>query len=89
MTDGSHIYTFSKASFSGPLRPFFCLWSCGKKPLTICPITDGLEGVMVVADAKDISKEIPLSPMGEDSASGDIETLHSKLIPLQPSQGVP
>lgn len=89
MTDGSHIYTFSKASFSGALRPFFCLWSCGKKPLTICPITDGLEGVTVVADAKDISKEIPLSPMGEDSASGDIETLHSKLIPLQPSQGVP
>ena len=72
MTDGSHIYTFSKASFSGPLRPFFCLWSCGKKPLTICPVTDGLEGVMVVADAKDISKEIPLSPMGEDSASGVI-----------------
>ncbi|XP_036128233.1 butyrophilin subfamily 1 member A1 [Molossus molossus] len=68
MTDGSHIYTFSNASFSARLRPFFCLWSCGKKPLTICPITDELEGVTVVADAKDPSKEIPLSPMGEDAA---------------------
>ncbi|KAF5925138.1 hypothetical protein HPG69_008815 [Diceros bicornis minor] len=89
MTDGSHIYTFLSTSFSGPLRPFFCLWSSGKKPLTICPITDGPEGVIVVADAKDLSKEIPLSPMGEDSASGDTDTLHSKLIPTQPSQGTP
>nr|XP_010978477.2 butyrophilin subfamily 1 member A1 [Camelus dromedarius] len=88
MTDGSHIYTFSNASFSGPLRPFFCLWSCGKKPLTICPITVELEGVTVVADAKDLSKEIPLSPMAGDSASGETGTLRSKLIPPQPSQGV-
>ncbi|XP_032717568.1 butyrophilin subfamily 1 member A1-like isoform X1 [Lontra canadensis] len=87
MTDGSHIYTFSNTSFSGPLRPFFCLWSCGKKPLTICPVTHGPERVTVVADAKAFTKEIPLSPMGEDSASGD--TLHSKLIPTQPSQRAP
>lgn len=86
MTDGSPIYAFSNASFSGPLQPFFCLWSCGKKPLTICPITDGPERVTVVADAKDFTKEIPLSPMGQDSASGDTDTLHSKLIPTQPSQ---
>ncbi|XP_025842300.1 butyrophilin subfamily 1 member A1 isoform X3 [Vulpes vulpes] len=86
MTDGSPIYAFSNASFCGPLQPFFCLWSCGKKPLTICPITDGPERVTVVADAKDFTKEIPLSPMGQDSASGDTDTLHSKLIPTQPSQ---
>lgn len=86
MTTGSHIYTFSNASFSGPLRPFFCLWSCGKKPLTICPVADRPERVTVVADAKDFTKEIPLSPMGEFSASGDTDTLHSKLIPTQPSQ---
>lgn len=90
MTDGSHIYTFPNNSFSGPLRPFFCLWSCGKKPLTICPITDGPEGVIIVANTKDLSKEIPPSPMGEDdSASGDTDTLHSKLIPIQPTQGAP
>ncbi|XP_033075388.1 butyrophilin subfamily 1 member A1 isoform X2 [Trachypithecus francoisi] len=89
MNDGSHIYTFSNVSFSGPLRPFFCLWSCGKKPLTICPIADGPEGVTVIANAQDLSKEIPLSPIGEDSASVDADTLHSKLIPTQPSQGAP
>ncbi|XP_027457977.1 butyrophilin subfamily 1 member A1 [Zalophus californianus] len=89
MTDRSHIYTFSNPSFSGPLRPFFCLWSCGKKPLMICPVTDGPERVTVVADAKDFTKEIPLSAMGEDSASGDTDTLHSKLIPIQPSQRAP
>ncbi|XP_066208641.1 butyrophilin subfamily 1 member A1 [Saccopteryx leptura] len=89
MMDGSRIYTYSKASFSGPLRPFFCLWSCGKKPLTICPITDELEGVTVVADAQDPSKEIPLCPMGQDTASGDIEMLHSKLTSTQPNQEAP
>ncbi|XP_042841441.1 butyrophilin subfamily 1 member A1 isoform X2 [Panthera tigris] len=89
MANGAPIYTFSNASFSGPLRPFFCLWSCGKKPLTICPPTDGPERVTVVVDAEDFAKEIPLSPMGEDSASGDADTLHSKLIPTQPSQGAP
>ncbi|KAM9233593.1 butyrophilin subfamily 1 member A1-like [Dugong dugon] len=89
MSDGSLIYTFPKVSFSGPLRPFFCLWSCGKKPLTICPITYGPEGVTVVADAQDLSKEIPLSPIVEDSASRDTDTLRSKLIPTQPGQGAP
>ncbi|XP_016075792.1 PREDICTED: butyrophilin subfamily 1 member A1, partial [Miniopterus natalensis] len=89
MTDGSHIYTFSNTPFPGPLRPFFCLWSCGKKPLTICPITDELEGVTVVADAKDPSNEIPLSPMREDAASGDTDALHSKLISTQSNQGAP
>ncbi|KAF6074043.1 butyrophilin subfamily 1 member A1 [Phyllostomus discolor] len=89
MTDGSLVYSFSNAAFSGPLRAFFCLWSCGKKPLTICPITDELEGVTVVADATDPSLEIPLSPMGEDAASGDTDMLRSKLISTQPSQTAP
>ncbi|XP_037698142.1 butyrophilin subfamily 1 member A1-like isoform X2 [Choloepus didactylus] len=36
VTDKSHIYTFPRASFSGPLRPFFCLWFYHPTPLTIC-----------------------------------------------------
>ncbi|XP_069349504.1 butyrophilin subfamily 1 member A1 [Eulemur rufifrons] len=89
MTDGSHIYTFSKNIFSGPLRPLFCLWSSGEKPLTIFPLADEPERVTVIANAQDLSKEIPLSPMGEDSASEVTDTFHSKLIPTQPSQGSP
>lgn len=89
MLDGSHIYTFSKASFSGPLRPFFCLWSSGKKPLTICPVTEELHEVTVEAEAKDPSKEIPLAPLGEDAASGDTDTLHSKLISPQANPEAP
>ncbi|XP_021036401.1 butyrophilin subfamily 1 member A1 [Mus caroli] len=86
MSDGSLIYTFPSISFSGPLRPFFCLWSCGKKPLTICPTANGPEKVTVIANVQD---DIPLSPLGEGSASGDRDTLHSKLIPFSPSQAAP
>ncbi|XP_075866641.1 butyrophilin subfamily 1 member A1 isoform X2 [Microcebus murinus] len=89
MTNGHHIYTFSENRFSGPLRPLFCLWSSGEKPLIICPLADGPESVTVIANAQDLSKEIPLSPMGEDSASEVTDTFHSKLIPTQPSQGAP
>lgn len=34
----SHIYTFQEGPFSGPVRPLFCLWSCGGNPLTIRPV---------------------------------------------------
>ncbi|XP_006162728.1 butyrophilin subfamily 1 member A1 [Tupaia chinensis] len=87
--DGSHIYTFPQGSFSGPLRPFFCLWSCGKKPLTICPVAGGPVGVSVTATAPDLSKEMALCPLGEDPASASVDTLHSKLIPTHPSPVTP
>ncbi|XP_005403341.1 PREDICTED: butyrophilin subfamily 1 member A1 isoform X2 [Chinchilla lanigera] len=69
VNDGSHIYSFTKVSFSGPLRPIFCLWSCDKKPLTICPVAvDGPAEVTVVPDAQTHQRLLP--PMGEDSGSG-------------------
>ncbi|XP_055464006.1 butyrophilin subfamily 1 member A1 isoform X2 [Psammomys obesus] len=86
MSDGSLIYTFPSISFSGPLRPFFCLWSCGKKPLTICPTANAPEKITVTANVQD---NIPLSPLGEGSSSRDTDTLHSKLIPFSPSQAAP
>ncbi|XP_076715735.2 butyrophilin subfamily 1 member A1 [Callospermophilus lateralis] len=87
MTDGAHIYTFPGISFSGPLRPFFCLWSCGKRPLTICPVSEGPEGVTVIPEAQNLSKDIPLSRVGQDSASGDTDTLRSKLISPRAAEG--
>lgn len=37
-TNGSLIYVFSGFSFSGPLQPFFCLWTHDPRPLTICSV---------------------------------------------------
>ncbi|XP_023411458.2 butyrophilin subfamily 1 member A1-like [Loxodonta africana] len=37
VSDRSHIFTFPQASFSGAVRPFFCLWFYHPTPLTICP----------------------------------------------------
>ncbi|XP_051024376.1 butyrophilin subfamily 1 member A1 [Acomys russatus] len=68
MSDGSLIYTFPTVSFSGPLRPFFCLWSCGKKPLSICPAASGPREITVIANSQD---SVPSSPLGEGSSSGD------------------
>ena len=38
MTDESHIFTFSKQTFYGVLRPLFRLWSPGSGPLTIVQV---------------------------------------------------
>ena len=38
MTDGSHIYKFSKQTFNGVLRPLFRLWSSDSGPLTIVQV---------------------------------------------------
>ncbi|XP_058141048.1 butyrophilin subfamily 1 member A1 [Dasypus novemcinctus] len=56
--------------------------------------TDGshvytFEGVTVVADARDLSRDTPQPPVGEGSTAGGADALHSKLIPAQPSQGAP
>ncbi|XP_020822426.1 butyrophilin subfamily 1 member A1 isoform X3 [Phascolarctos cinereus] len=90
MTNGSHVYTFPQASFSGTLRPFFCLWSCGKKPLTICPIFNGPDEVTVIANAPVPSKESLVTPTSERSTPGDADIpqrSNSKLFPIQLNNG--
>nr|XP_020018761.1 butyrophilin subfamily 1 member A1-like [Castor canadensis] len=54
VNDRSHIYTFPKTSFSGPLRPLFLLWTCDKNPLIICPIVDKPPKVTVLVDAQSL-----------------------------------
>ncbi|XP_004384102.1 butyrophilin subfamily 2 member A2 [Trichechus manatus latirostris] len=46
MRDRSHIYTYPRSTFSGPLRPFFRLGS-DDSPLVICPVFTGAQGVTV------------------------------------------
>ncbi|XP_060228351.1 butyrophilin subfamily 1 member A1-like isoform X3 [Meriones unguiculatus] len=47
VNDESLIYTFQECSFSGPVCPLFCLWSCEGLPLTICPVDSEAHQVMV------------------------------------------
>uniref|UniRef100_A0A6I8NA71 B30.2/SPRY domain-containing protein n=1 Tax=Ornithorhynchus anatinus TaxID=9258 RepID=A0A6I8NA71_ORNAN len=56
-TDGSHIYTFPRAAFSGALRPFFCFYR-GYESLTICLVPGGA-GENPVPDP---AQETPVSP---------------------------
>nr|XP_003416516.1 butyrophilin subfamily 2 member A2 isoform X2 [Loxodonta africana] len=46
MRDRSHIYTYPRLTFTGPLRPFFRLGS-DDSPLIICPAFTGAQGVTV------------------------------------------
>lgn len=68
MTDGSHIFSFPQASFSGMLFPYFTLKS-GDVSLTICPMEGGPEGFPVPLNSSP-SVEEPVSLPGEGFSSG-------------------
>ncbi|KAM6185062.1 butyrophilin subfamily 1 member A1-like [Rhynchocyon petersi] len=61
MTDGSHIFSFSEASFSEDLFPYFLLRS-GNISLTICTKVDGPKRF---PGFREKSLTEPLSPLGE------------------------
>ncbi|XP_062043145.1 butyrophilin subfamily 1 member A1-like [Lepus europaeus] len=67
MTDGSHIFSFPKASFSGTLFPCFMLQ--GDMTLTICSTEKGSEGLPVPL-SKSPSLEGAVRPPGEGLSSG-------------------
>ncbi|XP_014638406.1 PREDICTED: butyrophilin subfamily 1 member A1-like [Ceratotherium simum simum] len=69
MSDGSHIFSFPQASFSGTLFPYFMLKS-GKMSLTICPTVGGSEGFPVPINNSPSSLEEPVSLPGEEFSSG-------------------
>ncbi|XP_028913068.1 butyrophilin subfamily 1 member A1-like isoform X2 [Ornithorhynchus anatinus] len=80
-TDGSHIYTFPRAAFSGTLRPFFRLYYTNQC-LTICPVPAP-------------AQETPVNPpgLGPASATGEGDPLPGADAPLlpqpKPGPGVP
>nr|XP_017200482.1 butyrophilin subfamily 1 member A1 isoform X2 [Oryctolagus cuniculus] len=67
MTDGSHIFSFPPASFSGTLYPCFMLR--GDMTLSICPTEGGSEGLPVPL-SKSPSLEEAGRPPGEGLSSG-------------------
>ncbi|KAM9234636.1 butyrophilin subfamily 1 member A1-like [Dugong dugon] len=91
MTDKSHIFSFSKASFSGTLFPYFRLKS-GDMSLSICSMVGGPKGLPVSLN-KSSSLNEPLSPSGEglSSGSGGEGVLPGPESPLLPhnSKAVP
>ncbi|XP_023581527.1 butyrophilin subfamily 1 member A1-like [Trichechus manatus latirostris] len=92
MTDKSHIFSFSKASFSGTLFPYFMLKS-GDMSLTICSMVGGPKGLPVCLNKSTSSLNEPLSPSGEvlSSGSGGDGVLPGPESPLLPhnSKAVP
>ncbi|XP_075409949.1 butyrophilin subfamily 1 member A1-like [Tenrec ecaudatus] len=65
MMDGSHVFTFSQAPFSGILSPYFMINS-GLVSLTICSMGDGPRGL----SNKSLPLGGPLSPPREGLSSG-------------------
>ncbi|XP_062043149.1 butyrophilin subfamily 3 member A2-like [Lepus europaeus] len=68
MTDGSHIFSFPPASFSGTLFPYFSLW--GDMSLTICSTEGGRSEGLPVPLSKSPSLEEAVRPPGEGLSSG-------------------
>nr|XP_012612489.1 butyrophilin subfamily 3 member A3-like isoform X5 [Microcebus murinus] len=68
MTDGSHIFSFPPASFSGTLFPYFRLMS-GDVSLTLCSVVGGPKGLPVPHHISS-SLEEPESSPGEGFGSG-------------------
>ncbi|XP_053511945.1 butyrophilin subfamily 3 member A3-like [Artibeus jamaicensis] len=77
--NGSHIFTFPRTSFSGPLRPIFGIWTLDPRPLTICPAQKAV-GTSVVPDpGPDPSLETPVS-LGSAEGNGDPQAEETSLL---------
>ena len=69
MTDGSHIFSFPQASFSGTLFPYFMIRS-GNVSLTVCPKVGGSEGLPVALSNPSLEEPVNLPGAGFSSGSG-------------------
>ncbi|XP_059530400.1 butyrophilin subfamily 3 member A1-like isoform X2 [Myotis daubentonii] len=79
--NGSHIFTFQQASFSGPLWPFFRIWSHESTALTACPAPKGVRSSLVSDPLPGPSLE---TPVASGSANGN-EDPQEEVISLLPS----
>ena len=69
MIDGSHIFSFPQASFSGTLFPYFMI-SSGNVSMTICSKVGGSEGLPVALSNPSLKEPVSLPGAGFSSGSG-------------------
>ena len=69
MTDGSHIFSFPQASFSGTLFPYFMI-RYGDVSMTICSKVGGSEGLPVALSNPSLKEPVSLPGAGFSSGSG-------------------
>uniref|UniRef100_G1Q2J2 Butyrophilin subfamily 3 member A3 n=1 Tax=Myotis lucifugus TaxID=59463 RepID=G1Q2J2_MYOLU len=82
--DGSHIYTFSQASFSGPLLPLFRILSEEPSALTICPALRGVGSSLLPDPLPDPSLETPVASGSADGIEDPQAEERSLLLSAQP-----
>ncbi|XP_059530427.1 butyrophilin subfamily 3 member A3-like isoform X2 [Myotis daubentonii] len=82
--DGFHIFTFPQASFSGPLLPFFRIWSQEPTALTICPAPRGVRSSLLPDPLPDPFLETPVESCSADGNEDPQAEERSLLPPAQP-----
>ena len=85
MTDGSHIFSFPQASFSGTLFPYFMIRS-GDVSLTVCSKVGGSEGLPVTLSNPSLEEPVSLPRAGfsSSSAADGLPGADSPLLPCNP-----
>ncbi|KAB1261367.1 Butyrophilin subfamily 1 member A1 [Camelus dromedarius] len=90
MTDGSHIFSFPQASFSGALFPYFMLMS-GDVSMTVCSTAGGSEGLPVPLNSSSLEEPVNLPEEGFCSGCGAdaLPGAQSPLLPCNPGAATP
>ncbi|XP_043306578.1 butyrophilin subfamily 1 member A1-like [Cervus canadensis] len=90
MTDGSHIFSFPQASFSGTLFPYFMIRS-GDVSLTVCSKVGGSEGLPAALSNPSLEEPVSLPGVGFSSGSSadGFPGAESPLLPCSPEDVSP
>ena len=84
MTDGSHIFSFPQASFSGTLFPYFMIRS-GDVSLTMCSKVGGSEGLPVaLKNPLEETVSLPGAGFSSVSSADGLPGADSPLLPCNP-----